>query len=143
MRKYQNLDLATTVFSAKMRIRYSLGVGFASVGKCLPMTWYSVRRPSISISVLAFDEIVMHVEETAKLSKLKTIVQSGAQMPPGAFSYALLQGTRPLGMSVMGSGTDSGLRCDIAQRKMTICSLHPEFRRERLAVENRGSLPIL
>jgi hypothetical protein len=31
--KYQNRDLATTVLGAKMRMRYSLGVGFASVGK--------------------------------------------------------------------------------------------------------------
>lgn len=31
--KYQKRDLATTVLGAKMRMRYSLGVGFASVGR--------------------------------------------------------------------------------------------------------------
>lgn len=33
VRKYQNRDLATTVLGAKMRMRYSLGVGLASVGR--------------------------------------------------------------------------------------------------------------
>lgn len=33
IRKYQNRDLATTEFGAKMRMRYSFGVGLASVGK--------------------------------------------------------------------------------------------------------------
>lgn len=33
VRKYQNRDLATTGLGAKMRMRYSLGVGFASVGR--------------------------------------------------------------------------------------------------------------
>lgn len=45
VRKYQKRDLATTVLGAKMRMRYNLGVGFASVGKWRPMTWYSLRRP--------------------------------------------------------------------------------------------------
>ena len=40
-RKYQNLDLATTSLGAKMRMRYSFGVGLASVGRWRPMTWYS------------------------------------------------------------------------------------------------------
>jgi hypothetical protein len=31
--KYQKRDLATTVLGAKMRMRYSLGVGFASLGR--------------------------------------------------------------------------------------------------------------
>jgi hypothetical protein len=33
VRKYQNRDLATTALGAKMRMRYSLGVGLASVGR--------------------------------------------------------------------------------------------------------------
>jgi hypothetical protein len=45
MRKYQNLDFATAVFGAKMRIRYSFGVGLISVGKWRPITWYSLSRP--------------------------------------------------------------------------------------------------
>ena len=40
-RKYQNRDLATTSFGAKMRMRYSFGVWLASVGRWRPMTWYS------------------------------------------------------------------------------------------------------
>lgn len=38
IKKYQNLDLATTVLGAKIRMRYSLGVGLASVGRWRPMT---------------------------------------------------------------------------------------------------------
>jgi hypothetical protein len=45
IKKYQKRDFATTVFGAKILIRYSLGAGFASVGRWRPMTWYSVRRP--------------------------------------------------------------------------------------------------
>jgi len=44
-KKYQYRDLATTSFGAKIRIRYRLGVGLVSVGRCLPITWYSLRRP--------------------------------------------------------------------------------------------------
>ena len=33
IKKYQNLDFATTVFVAKMRIRYSFGFGCVSVGR--------------------------------------------------------------------------------------------------------------
>lgn len=33
IKKYQNLDLATTVFGANIRMRYSFGVGFVSVGR--------------------------------------------------------------------------------------------------------------
>jgi hypothetical protein len=33
VKKYQKRDLATTVLGAKMRMRYSLGVGLASVGR--------------------------------------------------------------------------------------------------------------
>jgi len=33
MRKYQKRDLATTSFGAKMRMRYSFGVGLVSVGR--------------------------------------------------------------------------------------------------------------
>lgn len=32
-RKYQKRDLATTSFTAKMRMRYSFGVGLASLGR--------------------------------------------------------------------------------------------------------------
>jgi len=46
IKKYQKRDFATTVLTAKIRIRYSLGEGFASVGRWRPMTWYSVRRPN-------------------------------------------------------------------------------------------------
>jgi hypothetical protein len=46
IKKYQKRDFATTVFVAKILIRYSLGAGFASVGRWRPMTWYSVRRPA-------------------------------------------------------------------------------------------------
>lgn len=45
IKKYQNLDLATTVLGANIRIRYSFGVGFVSVGRWRPITWYSIRRP--------------------------------------------------------------------------------------------------
>jgi len=45
IKKYQKRDFATTVLGAKILIRYSLGAGFASVGRWRPMTWYSVRRP--------------------------------------------------------------------------------------------------
>ena len=45
IKKYQNRDFATTVFGAKILILYNLGVGWDSVGKCRPMTWYSLRRP--------------------------------------------------------------------------------------------------
>lgn len=41
IRKYQKRDLATTSLGAKMRMRYSFGVGFVSVGRWRPMTWYS------------------------------------------------------------------------------------------------------
>jgi hypothetical protein len=51
-RKYQNRDLATTSFGANIRMRYSLGVGLESVGRCRPMIWYSLRRP-VRISMLA------------------------------------------------------------------------------------------
>ena len=33
IKKYQNLDFATTVFGANILMRYSLGVGCVSVGK--------------------------------------------------------------------------------------------------------------
>ncbi len=33
IKKYQNLDFATTVFVAKIRIRYNFGVGCVSVGR--------------------------------------------------------------------------------------------------------------
>ena len=46
IKKYQKRDFATTVFGAKILIRYSFGAGFASDGKWRPMTWYSVRRPN-------------------------------------------------------------------------------------------------
>jgi hypothetical protein len=49
IKKYQNRDLATTVLGANMRIRYNFGVGFASVGRWRPMTWYSVRRPGVIV----------------------------------------------------------------------------------------------
>jgi hypothetical protein len=45
IKKYQKRDFATTVLGANILIRYSLGAGFASVGRWRPMTWYSVRRP--------------------------------------------------------------------------------------------------
>lgn len=41
VRKYQKRDLATTSLGAKIRMRYSLGVGLASLGRWRPMTWYS------------------------------------------------------------------------------------------------------
>ena len=37
-RKYQNRDFATTSLGANSRMRKSLGVGLASLGRCLPMT---------------------------------------------------------------------------------------------------------
>ena len=46
--KYQYRDLATTSLGAKIRMRYRDGVGLVSVGRCLPMTWYSWRRPDRS-----------------------------------------------------------------------------------------------
>lgn len=46
-RKYQNRDFATTSLGAKIRIRYSFGVGLDSVGKCRPITWYSLRPPAV------------------------------------------------------------------------------------------------
>ena len=39
--KYQKRDFATDSFFAKMRMRYSVGTGSFSVGKCRPMTMYS------------------------------------------------------------------------------------------------------
>lgn len=45
IKKYQNLDLATTALGAKICIRYSFGVGLLSVGRWRPITSYSMRRP--------------------------------------------------------------------------------------------------
>ena len=43
-----------------MRIRYNFGVGFVSVGRWRPMTWYSLRRPmsgkqSAEIPIMSLD----------------------------------------------------------------------------------------
>ena len=43
--KYQKRLLATVALGAKMRMRYSFGVGSRSVGRWRPMTMYSVKRP--------------------------------------------------------------------------------------------------
>lgn len=48
-KKYQYLDLATTMFCAKMVILYNFGSGTFSVGKRRPITSYSVRRATIMV----------------------------------------------------------------------------------------------
>lgn len=67
--KYQYRDLATTSLGAKIRMRYRDGVGLVSVGRCLPMTWYSWRRPDRS-----------HVSKPAQSSRVKSVenVKSGS-----------------------------------------------------------------
>lgn len=65
--KYQYRDLATTSLGAKIRMRYRDGVGLVSVGRCLPMTWYSWRRPdrshvsksAFSIRVRSFGRLIL------------------------------------------------------------------------------------
>ena len=57
VRKYQNLDFATTIFGANIRMRKSFGVGLESVGRCRPMTWYSLRRPVIPRNQLSYCDL--------------------------------------------------------------------------------------
>ncbi len=57
IKKYQNRDFATTVLGANMRIRYSFGVGLASLGRWRPMTWYSVRRPEECLSAVTLSTL--------------------------------------------------------------------------------------
>lgn len=68
--KYQYRDLATTSLGAKIRMRYRDGVGLVSVGRCLPMTWYSWRRPGRS-----------HVSKPVQSSRVKLVenVKSGSE----------------------------------------------------------------
>eukprot|EP00955_Chlamydomonas_euryale_P068412 360117-Chlamydomonas_euryale.AAC.10 len=37
---HQNLDSALTLSSAQTFMRYTVGLGILSVGRCLPTTWY-------------------------------------------------------------------------------------------------------
>lgn len=68
--KYQYRDLATTSLGAKIRMRYRDGVGLVSVGRCLPMTWYSWRRPDRS-----------YVSKPVQPSRVKSVenVKSGSE----------------------------------------------------------------